>query len=253
VKCTCLGAKKLSDIKDSDIADADFISVWHTIWIDEAFVARIPNCKLIVRIGVGYNNVSLQATGSKGIPVCNVPNYGTEEVADSALCHMLNLYRRVAPLILEVENGAEIRGPEAIAQAAGPSCKRVRGQVLGLIGFGRIGIATAVRAKAFGFEIIFYDPYVRDGVDKALGVTRIENLDDLLKQSDCVSLHPNCTEENTNMINKDSIALMKKGSFIVNTARGELINEQDLADALRSGHLAGASIDVHWKEPFVKG
>jgi len=121
-----------------------------------------------------------------------------------------------------------------------------------LIGFGRIGIATAVRAKAFGFEIIFYDPYVRDGVDKALGVTRIENLDDLLKQSDCVSLHPNCTEENTNMINKDTIALMKKGSFIVNTARGELINEQDLADALRSGHLAGASIDVHWTEPFVK-
>jgi len=166
---------------------------------------------------------------------------------------MLNLYRRVAPLIMEVNRGAEIRGPDAIAAAAGPSCKRVRGQILGLIGFGRIGIATARRAKTFGFDVRFYDPYVRDGVDKATNVTREESLTELLESSDCISLHCNCTEENKNIINATTLASFKKGAFLVNTARGDLINEADLAQALKSGHLAGASLDVHCSEPFIKG
>lgn len=97
--------------------------------------------------------------------MCNIPNYGTEEVADAALCHILNLYRRVASLSADVEKGAVIQGPDAIAAWAGPS-RRVRGQVLGLVGFGRIGQATAARAKAFGFDVRVYDPFQRDGVDK---------------------------------------------------------------------------------------
>jgi len=253
VECIFLNAKCLEDIKDEDIADADFIAVWQTIWIDEAFVKRIPKCKCITRIGVGYDNINLKATGDAGIAVCNVPNYGTEEVADSAMCHILNLYRKVAPLIIEIENGKSYHGPGAIAEACGTSSRRIRGQVLGLIGLGRIGTATAVRAKAFGFEIIFYDPYVRDGTDKAIGIERCEVLSDLLARSDCVSLHPNTTVENTKIINKETIAQMKKGAFLVNTARGELVDEEPLAEALKSGYLAGASLDVTWNEPFVKG
>ena len=181
----------------------------------------------------------------------------------------------MAPLSAAVENGAVIQGPDAIAEWGGPS-RRVRGQVLGIIGaseirrlliavalpmrlmettagFGRIGQATAIRAKAFGFNVRVYDPFQRDGVDKVVGVERYEVLEDLLRESDCVSLHANATEANTRMINATTLALFKKDAFLVNTARGELIDEEALADALRSGHLAGAGLDVHWGEPFIKG
>lgn len=108
--------------------------------------------KMVVRMGVGYDNVDVRAAGELGIPVCNVPNYGTEEVADSAMAHILSLFRQTAPLALRVAGGAVIQGPDGIAQAAGQSCVRIRGKVLGLIGCGMIGMATAVRAKVFGFR-----------------------------------------------------------------------------------------------------
>lgn len=155
---------------------------------------------------------------------------------------------------MAVEAGASIQGPDAIAAAAGPACRRIRGQVLGLIGLGRIGIATALRAKAFGFKIVFFDPQVKDGMDKAIGgIERADSLADLLARSDCVSMHANATADNEKMINKSTLGMMKRGSFFVNTARGELVDEEDLAEALTSGHLAGAALDVHWGEPFLKG
>jgi C-terminal binding protein len=280
----CLGAQTSADLPDDVLARADIIAVWHTIWVDEELVKKITNAKVIVRMGacstspffcvvglsdrwllappnsasrcpcagVGYDNVDTVATGKAGIAVCNIPNYGTEEVADAALCHILNLYRRVGPLSAEVEKGAIIQGPDAIAMWGGPS-RRVRGQILGIIGFGRIGQATAIRAKVFGFDVRIYDPFQRDGVDKVFGVERYEVLEDLLRDSDCISLHANATEANTRMINASTLALFKKDAFLVNTARGELVDEGALADALRSGQLAGASLDVHWGEPFVKG
>ena len=117
------------------------------------------------------------------------------------------------------------KGADAIAHAAGLSVRRIRGSTLGLVGLGRIGSAVAVRAKAFGFNISFYDPYKEDGYDKAMGIMRCDTIDDLFRKSECISLHCNCTSDNINMVNKNLLQQMPKGSMFVNTARGELVEE----------------------------
>ena len=127
------------------------------------------------------------------------------------------------------------------------------GQVLGIIGLGRIGSATAVRAKVFGLDVVFYDPFVPDGFDKALGIRRVDTLTELLEQANCISLHCNATKENEKFINSTTLQQMRKGAFLVNTARGELVDEEALAQALESGQVGAAALDVHWGEPFIKG
>ena len=259
VQVACCGAKdgEGRDVSDAQLCGATAIGVWHTVWIGGALLARLPaSVKLIVRFGVGFDNVDVRGCGARGIRVHNVPNYGTEEVADAALSHILNLYRSTHALAMAVAHGAVIKGPDAIAAHSARSCgaggaRRIRGQVLGLVGMGRIGTATLLRAKAFGFHCVFYDPYVCAGLDKALGAERCSSLGQLLERADCVTLHCNCTEENTRMLGRDQFAKMKRGSFLVNTARGELVDDAALGDALRSGKLAAASLDVHWDEPFT--
>ena len=116
-------------------------------------------------------------------------------------------------------------GADGIARAAGRSVRRIRDSVLGLVGLGRIGSAVAVRAKAFGFSVTFYDPFKEDGYEKALGIERCETIEELFTISDCVSLHCNCSEDNKNMVNLKLLEQMQFGSMLVNTARGELIDE----------------------------
>ncbi|XP_010000172.1 PREDICTED: C-terminal-binding protein 2 [Chaetura pelagica] len=135
-----------------------------------------------------------------------------------------------------------------IPSAAGAA--RIRGETLGLIGFGRTAQAVAVRAKAFGFNVIFYDPYLQDGIERSLGVQRVYTLQDLLYQSDCVSLHCNLNEHNHHLINDFTIKQMRQGAFLVNTARGGLVDEKALTQALKEGRIRGAALDVHESEPF---
>ena len=116
-------------------------------------------------------------------------------------------------------------GADGIALAAGRSVRRIRGSTLGLVGLGRIGTAVAVRAKSFGFEVTFYDPFKDDGYEKALGITRYDTIEELFRKSDCISLHCNCMPENTNMVNRKLLEIMQSGSMLVNTARGELVDE----------------------------
>lgn len=174
------------------------------------------------------------------------------------MSHILNLFRKTYVLCKAVDDGAVIQGPDGIA-AASSGVFRIRGKVLGICGLGRIGTATAMRAKAFGFNIIYYDPYKPDGYDKAIGgLTRVETLEELMAQSDCITIHCNCipkgTEgENEKMFNAKTLGCMKRGAFLVNTARGEVVDELDLAAALESGQVGAAALDVHWGEPFIKG
>lgn len=127
---------------------------------------------------------------------------------------------------------------------------RIRGETLGLIGLGRVGQAVALRAKAFGFSVIFYDPYLADGVERSLGLQRVTTLQDLLFHSDCVSLHCSLNEHNHHLINDFTIKQMRQGAFLVNTARGGLVDEKALAQALKEGRIRGAALDVHESEPF---
>jgi lactate dehydrogenase-like 2-hydroxyacid dehydrogenase len=127
-----LGAKSASELSDSDLSEASVVAVWHTIWIDQPLLARLPRCVAIVRMGVGYDNVDIAAAGRLGISVCNIPDYGTEEVADSAIALTLGLFRGALAGTRLLHEYAEVRGADAIA-AAVPYVRRVRGSVLGLI------------------------------------------------------------------------------------------------------------------------
>ena len=201
------------------------------------------NCRAIIRNGVGFDSVDTEAAAKAGIPVCNVPDYGTEEVADHAIALTLALYRQLFPLDAEAKQlGWQIN-------VAG-KMRRLNTQTFGVVGLGRIGTAAALRAKAFGFRVIFYDPYVPVGTHKAVGVGRMATLEELLREADTVSIHCPSSAETRGMIGAKEIALMKPGSFLVNTARGDIVQKAPVLAALHQGHLAGAGLDVVENEPL---
>uniref|UniRef100_A0A8C6F630 C-terminal-binding protein 1 n=1 Tax=Monodon monoceros TaxID=40151 RepID=A0A8C6F630_MONMO len=186
---------------------------------------------------------------SAGIAVCNVPAASVEETADSTMCHILNLYRRTTWLHQALREGTRVQSVEQIREVASGAA-RIRGETLGIIGLGRVGQAVALRAKAFGFNVLFYDPYLADGTERALGLQRVSTLQDLLFHSDCVTLHCGLNEHNHHLINDFTVKQMRQGAFLVNTARGGLVDEKALAQALKEGRIRGAALDVHESEPF---
>ncbi len=226
-----------------EVLAADALILWHGPLITAGVIARLKHCRVIVRNGVGFDSVDIEAAAAAGIPVCNVPDYGTEEVADHALALTLALYRQLFPLDAEAKQlGWKIK--------VAPKMRRLRTQTFGIVGLGRIGTAAALRAKAFGFRVVFYDPHVPAGTHKAVGVERANSLAELFKQSDTVSVHCPLSAKTRGMIGAGEIALMKPGSFIVNTARGDIVQKAAVFAALRSGHLAGAGLDVVENEPL---
>lgn len=225
------------------VLDAHALILWHGPLVTAEIVARMKNCRVIVRNGVGFDSVDTAAAAKAGIPVCNVPDYGTEEVADHAIALTLALYRQLFPLDAE----AKTLGWKINVSA---KMRRLRTQTLGLVGLGRIGTATALRAKAFGFRVVFFDPYASAGTHKAVGIERVGSLDELLRISDTVSVHCPLSAETRGLIGAREIALMKPGAFLVNTARGDVVQKAPVFAALRSGHLAGAGLDVVEAEPL---
>jgi C-terminal binding protein len=199
---TALDARSESDL-EGRIESADAIMIYHFLELKADMISRLENCKVIVRPGVGYDNIDLDAARERGIPVCNVPDYGTEEVADSAIGMAVSLARGSHFLNSRLRRN---EGPWTVEQAA--PIHRLRGRIFGIIGCGRIGSAAALRAKAFGFEVVIYDPYIPDGVEKALGVRRVDTLESLVEQSWIVSLHCPLTEETRLMIGAGELAKM---------------------------------------------
>lgn len=226
------------------VEDAHALMVYHNVAISTATIERLRHCKLIVRCGVGYDNVDRSAAAARGIPVANVPDYGTEEVADTALGMLLALARGIH---LYNSRLRFARGPWMYTLAV--PLRRLRGQRLGIVGLGRIGTAMALRVKALGMDVQFFDPYKPDGYDKALGVRRVETLDELLADSLAISLHCPLTDETRHMIDRRALETMPPGSYLINTARGAVVDTRALVDALASGRLAGAGIDVLEAEP----
>ncbi|CAG2102530.1 unnamed protein product [Medioppia subpectinata] len=242
-------AQSTQEIHEKVLNEAVGALMWHTITLTKEDLEKFKALRIIVRIGSGVDNVDIKAAGEMGVAVCNVPGYGVEEVADTTLCLILNLYRRTYWLANMVREGKKFQGPEQVREAAA-GCARIRGDTLGIVGLGRVGTAVALRAKAFGFNVIFYDPYLPDGIEKSLGLTRVYTLQDLLFQSDCVSLHCTLNEHNHHLINEYTIKQMRPGAFLVNTARGGLVDENALAAALKDGRIRAAALDVHENEPF---
>lgn len=226
------------------IEDVDAIILFHELHLTRRTLQHLTRCKLIVRGGVGIDNVDHAFARTCGIPVGNVPDYGSEEVADTAIGMALSLARGVHYLNSRLREG---EGPWAYLQVV--PLARLRGSVFGVIGLGRIGSAAALRAKALGMDVVFYDPYKPDGYDKAFGIRRVETLQELLSQSLVVSIHCPSNDETRHMIDAKAIARMPKGSYLVNTARGAIVETRAVPEAIASGHLAGAGIDVYEKEP----
>jgi phosphoglycerate dehydrogenase-like enzyme len=227
----------------SEVLEADALILWHGPLMTAAVIARMTKCRAIIRNGVGFDTVDTAAAAKAGIPVCNVPDYGTEEVADHAIALTLALYRQLFPLDVEAKQlGWKIN--------VSAKMRRLRTQTFGIIGLGRIGTATALRAKAFGFRVVFYDPYAPTGTHKAVGIERVATLDELLKISDAISIHCPLSSDTRAMIGARQIAMMKPGSFLVNTARGDIVEKAAVFAALHSGHLAGAGLDVVEAEPL---
>ncbi|XP_075072158.1 C-terminal-binding protein 2 isoform X1 [Mixophyes fleayi] len=243
-------AQSTQEIHEKVLNEAVGAMMYHTITLTREDLEKFKSLRVIVRIGSGYDNIDIKAAGDMGVAVCNIPSAAVEETADSTVCHILNLYRRNTWLYQALREGTRVQSVEQIREVASGAA-RVRGETLGLIGFGRVGQAVAVRAKVFGFSVIFYDPYLQDGTERSLGVQRVYTLQDLLYQSDCVSLHCNLNEHNHHLINDFTIKQMRQGAFLVNTARGGLVDEKALAQALKEGRIRGAALDVHESEPFI--
>lgn len=226
------------------VEKADALVVYHAIHITRRTLERLERCRVIVRGGVGFDNVDCAFARQRGIPVVNVPDYGSEEVADTALAMLLALVRGV-----HVMNSRLRAGEKPWSYQLAAPAWRIRGRVLGIIGLGRIGTAMALRGKTLGMEVVFYDPYKPDGYDKALGIRRAETLEELLRQSFVVSIHCPLTEETRHMLNARTIEMMPRGSFLINTARGAIVDTAALAEFVARGHLAGVGLDVLEVEP----
>ncbi|MEZ5943266.1 MAG: C-terminal binding protein [Planctomycetaceae bacterium] len=238
-----LNAFSEEDILDK-IEKAEAIMLYHFISISRRTIERLRNCKLIVRCGVGFDNVDRLAAREKGIAVANVPDYGSEEVADSAIGMYLTLARGIHYANHRLQRK---QGPWIYEQVR--PLHRIRGNVFGVIGVGRIGTAAALRAKALGMRVLFYDPYVPDGRDKALGIERCETLEELLAAADAVSVHCPRTEETQHIMNAQTIGLMKESAFLINTARGGCVDANAVVEALAADKIRGAALDVLEVEP----
>jgi phosphoglycerate dehydrogenase-like enzyme len=218
----------------------------HAVSADD--IARFPRLRAIVRMGVGFDRIDREAAAVHHIIVCNVPDYGTTEVADHAMALVLALRRGV------VFYHERLRADPPVAWGAVKNelIRRSCVQNFGIIGLGRIGTAVALRARAFGFHVIFYDPYLPNGAELALGIGRARSLEDLLRDTDILSIHTPLTTETRGLLRRDQLALLRRGAIVVNTARGPILDLDALLALLRSGHIAGAGIDVLPVEPPVE-
>ena len=214
------------------------------IELSAAAIAKAVHCRQIVRAGVGFDNIDLAAAAAHGIPVSNTPDYGTTDVADHAIALVLALTRGITAYndILRKDGAA---GWDFLRV---PTVRRVAGLVFGVVGLGRIGTATALRAKALGMDVMFYDPYRPSGTELALGLRRVDDLDELLKRADILSMHTPLTDETDRMINAERLQRMRPGSILVNTSRGGIVDTAALLKALQDG----VGLDVLPIEPMAE-
>ncbi len=229
-------AQHANDISDDIWKQSHGILAFHLMDYNSELLSKLENCQIIVRLGVGYDNIDLAEANQRNIAVCNVPDYGTEEVADHALGLLLSLVRSIPSYQQAIKNKNWNRNDNITF--------RLSGKTFGIIGLGRIGTAVAIRCKAFGMNVVFYDPYLDDGYDKALGITRADTLEDLLTQCDVISIHTPSTDETRGMVGSDFLGKVKDSCVLINTARGDIINLNELYKSMKSGKVRACGLDV---------
>jgi phosphoglycerate dehydrogenase-like enzyme len=234
-------------IPEASWRGCDAVLIWHRMHLTRTVAAMLDRCRLVVRVGVGFDNVDTGACAARGIPVANVPNYGTTEVADHALALLLYLVRGIG----SYQNRLRASLRDGFVAEDVPVVRRIRGATFGAIGMGRIGTAVARRAGGFDMKVIYFDPYLPEGHDLGIGLERVNSLPALLSRSDVVSLHVPLSDETRAMMNAERLRQMKPGSILINIARGGLVDVDAVEQALRDNHLSAAALDVLPREPPV--
>src|SRR5436309_66887 len=225
---------------EAGISDADALIVRSAKKVTEHLLARAPKLRAVGRAGVGVDNINLEAATKRGVLVMSTPGGNSVSVAEHTFALLLSLARQVPRLDRAIHAWRWEK-----SSGAGPE---VRGKTLGLVGLGRIGSEVAVRAEAFDMRVLAYDPFISEAAAHEISVELVP-LDQLLAESDFVSLHAALSPATQNLISAANIQKMKKGARLINTARGELVDESALAEALKCGKLAGAALDVFSEEP----
>ena len=233
-------ADKITDLP-AELADADALIVRSAVQADAKLLAAAPKLRIIGRAGVGVDNIDAEEATRRGIVVMNTPGANAVAVAELTLGLMISMSRAIPRANATMHAGKwekkSLQGSE------------LRGKTLGIVGCGRIGLEVARRAKAFGMTLLGYDPFIAPVIARENGITLVP-IDEIFSSSDFLSLHVGLTPQTEGLINKHSLAIMKKGIRIINCARGELIVDEALAEAIKSGHVAGAALDVFRKEPL---
>jgi lactate dehydrogenase-like 2-hydroxyacid dehydrogenase len=238
-------AAATAEVPEESWRRADAIIVNNKVHLTQEVAAKAERCRIVVRAGVGYDKIDGPAWAARGIPVCNTPDYGTTEVADTAIAMMLSFARGIDAYQPALH--ADLAGNWRFAIA--PAVRRLRGAVFGVVGMGRIGMAAARRAAAFDMDIAFFDPYLPNGTELALGYRRLRSLEELLGLADVVSIHAPLTDGTRGLIGADAIARMKPGAMLINTARGPILDLAAVHDGLKSGRLGAVGLDVTPVEP----
>jgi D-3-phosphoglycerate dehydrogenase / 2-oxoglutarate reductase len=223
----------------AELPDADALIVRSATKVTPDLMSKAPRLRVVGRAGVGVDNIDLDEATKRGILVMSTPGGSSVSVAEHTIALLLALVRQLPKFDASMREGKWEKSS---------SGAEIRGKTMGLIGLGRIGGEVAIRANAFDMRVLAYDPFISEAAAKEYDVELVP-LEKLIEESDFISLHTAVSPQTKNMINAQSIAKMKKGVRIVNAARGELINEADLAEGLKSGHVAGAALDVFAEEP----
>lgn len=224
--------------------DAEAILTNKTV-IDAASLRSLPKLKYVGVLATGYNVVDINVARELGIVVTNIPAYSTESVAQMVFAHILNITHRVGRYSDEARSGVWSR--QADFSYTNSPLMELCGKKIGIVGFGNTGSATARIAVAFGMEVLAYTSKPQSALPA--GVTKADSIDDIFRMSDIVSLHCPLNKETSEIANAAHLSLMKKSAILINTGRGGLVNEQDLADALRENRIKAAGLDVMVNEP----
>lgn len=238
---------KIANGLAAELADADALIVRSAVKVDEKLLASAPKLRVVGRAGVGVDNIDIPAATRSGIVVMNTPGANAVAVAELTIALMIDLAR----LLPRANTGLH----QGLWEKKSLQGSELRGKTLGIIGMGRVGLEVARRAKEFGMNLIGHDPFVseqpkaRAAIAREYGA-RLAPLDEVLREADYLTLHVGLSADTENMINATSLAAMRKGVRIINCARGELVVEADLVEALKSGQVAGAALDVFRKEPL---
>jgi len=241
VNINFIGKINDSEFLDS-ISEADALMVGHAKITSKSLI-KMKKCKVIVRYGVGFDGIDIQVAGHSGIPVCNIPDFCTDEVAERTMTMMLALTKKINEYNSKVKEG--VWDWKSVMPVFS-----LKNKNLGIIGLGRIGSAVALRAKSFGMNIYFYDPYKTKEYGKKFASEKIGNLGVLLNKSDIISVHAPLTDETNGMVNPEFISQIKKGAILINTARGKIIENLDVLEkALKEKLIDSIGLDVLPDEP----